>query len=350
MKKIKNKLSIIAASTTGLLVAGQSANAALWDDGGAIAEFSTAENWEADIFPGDLADNTKLAEINGVFTVERSVDSSVDRTFVNNGAVLNVTGGTHSDGRSGSSIRNFVGSEGSGTVNHSGGSWDIGHLLSVGGNGTGVYNLSGGSLSIFRGGNTLAGNPNTFGGSSGGSLSIGNGSGTGLVSITGGSLESRIGVEVGDRGTFEVLGDGSSSIGIGSNGSLDGHWWQDAGGVLSMGIGAGGITSIFIDDTGSGTTDPYARFEAGAVLDLDFFGTAAASGTWTLLELENQDIDDQGLVLAAGDAAAGWTFDIDNTGTNGLLTATFTAAPVPEPSSTALLGLGGLALILRRRK
>ena len=28
----------------------------------------------------------------------------------------------------------------------------------------------------------------------------------------------------------------------------------------------------------------------------------------------------------------------------------YTAAPIPEPSSTALLGLGGLALILRRRK
>lgn len=46
---------------------------------------------------------------------------------------------------------------------------------------------------------------------------------------------------------------------------------------------------------------------------------------------------------AAADAAGSWRAE----GWNFAVTAT---APVPEPSSTALLGLGGLALILRRRK
>ncbi len=39
-----------------------------------------------------------------------------------------------------------------------------------------------------------------------------------------------------------------------------------------------------------------------------------------------------------------------NQGINGFALATAVVNPVPEPSSTALLGLGGLALILRRRK
>ena len=286
-------------------------------------------------------------EINGAFTVERSADSTVERTFVNNGATLNITGGTHSDSRSGNTIRNFVGNSGSGTVNMSGGTWSIGHILGVGGNGTGVFNLTGGDLMIFRGGHTLAGNPNSFGGNSGGSLSVGRGSGSRLFNITGGSLATRIGVEVGDNGTFQVVGTGASSIGIGSNGSLDGHWYQQAGGILSTAIDSSGITAILIDDTGQDSVDPHARFENGSILDLSFSDTPERSGTCTLLELENNAIDDQGLILAAGDAAAGWSFAIDNSGTNGLLTATFT---VTDPSSTALLGLGGLALILRRRK
>ena len=39
-----------------------------------------------------------------------------------------------------------------------------------------------------------------------------------------------------------------------------------------------------------------------------------------------------------------------NQHTSGLSEVAFQVQPVPEPSSTALLGLGGLALILRRRK
>lgn len=344
--KIMNKELLAAVAMVTVCGVAQ---AALWDGGGVGDEFSTAENWDGDVFPGDLGLNAKLAEINGAFTVDRTVDSTVDRTFVNGGAVLNISTGTHSDNRSGNTIRNFVGSAGAGTVNMSGGNWNIGHITAVGGNGTGVFNLSGGDLDISRGGNTLAGNPNTFGGNAGGSLSVGYGSGTGLMNITGGSLATRIGVEVGDKGIFQVMGD-DATIGIGSNGSLDGHWWQQAGGVLSMGIDATGITTILIDDTGqAGDPDvnPYVHFQDGAVLDMSFFGTAATAGTWTLMELENNDIDDQGLVLAAGDAAAGWSLNVDNSGTNGLLTATYT---IPEPATLGLVAVfGGSVLFIRRR-
>ncbi|MEJ6573377.1 MAG: PEP-CTERM sorting domain-containing protein [Akkermansiaceae bacterium] len=45
--------------------------------------------------------------------------------------------------------------------------------------------------------------------------------------------------------------------------------------------------------------------------------------------------------LTVADVSIGW---------NHVAGVTFDTAPVPEPSTTALLGLGGLALILRRRK
>lgn len=51
-------------------------------------------------------------------------------------------------------------------------------------------------------------------------------------------------------------------------------------------------------------------------------------------------------------AAGTYNAPIGNTGLNfrRIVAAGFEAAPIPEPSSTALVGLGGLALILRRRK
>jgi hypothetical protein len=52
-----------------------------------------------------------------------------------------------------------------------------------------------------------------------------------------------------------------------------------------------------------------------------------------------------GVTVGAGDSLF-YVHQEDNAGgTSGLI-----VNPVPEPSSAALLGLGGLALILRRRK
>ena len=51
-----------------------------------------------------------------------------------------------------------------------------------------------------------------------------------------------------------------------------------------------------------------------------------------------------GITITSAESAGGTNFGIDNFQLNG------TIDPVPEPSSAALLGLGGLALIFRRRK
>lgn len=336
---MKNQLLIKAAAISSIFAATSAQGVTLtWDDGGIGSEFSTAENWDTDTAPTNADD----AVIDGSFTVERSVDATVDRTFVQGGATLNVTAGSHSDDRAGNTIRTFIGNGSTGTVNMSGSSiWNIGHILVVGsGNGgNGTFNLSGGELNVSRDSNALAGAPVKS------SLSIGTGNATGLMNITGGRLITRAGVEVNTGGTFQVVGTGASEIGIGSSGSLDGYWFHNSGGILRMDIGAAGVTKILIDEV-DGDAGQFVTFADGAILDLGFTGIPETGGTWTLMELENADMVDNGLELAAGDEAAGWSFNIDNSGTNALLTATF----VPEPSSAVLLGIGGLALICRRRK
>ena len=171
-----------------------------------------------------------------------------------------------------------------------------------------------------------------------------------MFGISGGSLQTRSAVRLLDTGTFSVLGSGATSIGIGSTGTLDGAWSQRAGGTLSAQIDANGVTPIFIDDV-DGNETIFAEFQNGALLDLGFHNVAPFEGTWTVLEAENTNITDLGLTLTATTLAnPGWSFAVDNSGANGLLTATFTASSIPEPSSLALLGLSGLMLAGRRRR
>ncbi|WP_372846134.1 autotransporter-associated beta strand repeat-containing protein [Pontiella sp.] len=292
-----------------------------WDGGGADNEFSTALNWNNDAIP---TNNT--GDINGAYTVERSVDITVDRTFVRGGATLNVTGGTHSDSQVGNTVRNYVGNDSIGTLNHFGGSWEIGHIVLVGsgsGSGNGTYNLAGGNLTIGRGGNSLMGVPG------GSSLEIGVGSATGLFEMTGGAFASRIGVGIGNGGTFSVLGSGPSRIGIGSIGTGDGDWNQAAGATLRVGIDAGGVAKILIDDD-EGDGGAYATFEAGSLLDVGFYNGMTNGGTWTVMEVEGTNIVDNGLAFASGVDTNVWSFNIDNSGTNGLLTVSAVGPAITE--------------------
>lgn len=321
-------------------VPGTSAQAALYTGAGIDDEYSTAANWDDNAVPA----SGSTQDINGAFTVERSVDSVAGRTFISGGATVNVTGGTHNDNQSGSGTRNFLGRGSTGTINQSGGDHLIGHLLSIGGggaNGNGAYYLTNGSLTIYRGSNSIIDGANPQGRPS---LEVSDeeAAGSGLFEISGGSLATRGGVGVGTTGVFSVVGSNATSIGIGSDQSLSGAWLQQAGGTLKAAIDAGGITSIFLDEVDAAPV--LAEFLSGSVLDLGFDGIAPIAGTWTLLEAENADITDGGLGLS-GATASGWSFDVDNSGANGLLTATYA---IPEPTSMALLVFGSLFLGRRR--
>jgi hypothetical protein len=197
------------------------------------------------------------------------------------------------------------------------------------GSGTGALDVTGGSFTIFRETGGL-------------SVTVGDG-GNGSVAVSGGSFSTRAGLDVGATGVFEVVGSGADAIGIGSASSVDGNWTQATGGVLQVGIDSGGLTTIVIHDEagGSGTS---ATFASGSILDVGFIDSPMA-GTWTVMELENADLTDNGLTLAPT-VSPDWSFNIDNSGTNGLLTVTF----VPEPGSMLLTSLGCLLVGFRRRR
>lgn len=342
MKKHVNKTTKIVTASALTLALGGAAQAAVWTGTGVGDEYSTPANWDDNTAPVGGTSGPATRNINTAVTVERSVDSTAGRTFVEGGATLNVTGGTHSDNRSGNTIRNFIGNNSAGTVNLSGGSWDVGHLTLVGsGNasGSGTFIQTSGSFSASRGGNSFMG---ITGGSS---LEVGVGSATGLYQISGGSLTTRIGVGVGPQGTFEVIGTGAATIGIGSNGSLDGSWNQDAGGVLKLGLNATGITPILIDvTTGTGSGGGNAIFNDGSILD-PYDAGGAATDVWTTVMTWEGVLTDGGLELSADALAAGWEKQVDGSNLQVRLAA------VPEPSTSLLAGLAMFAgLGMRRRQ
>ncbi|MBP8604226.1 MAG: hypothetical protein KBI46_00105 [Phycisphaerae bacterium] len=172
------------------------------------------------------------------------------------------------------------------------------------------------------------------------SMQVGTG-GAGIFQIDSGKFRTRAGVTVGSNGLFRVLGSDVTEVSIGDESTLDGNWTQNAGGILEFGIDAGGVTPIVIADKGGSGT--FAIFDDGSLLNLHFLD-APIAGTWTLMEVKNGFITDNGLMLAAG-VDPGWSFSIDNSGPNGLLTAAY----VPEPAAATLLGFGSL-ILLRKRK
>lgn len=177
--------------------------------------------------------------------------------------------------------------------------------------------------------------------SGGVSLQIGTG-GDGTLDMVKGKLRTRAGAILGANGTLIVNGSAVTEISIGDESSIDGNWVHNAGGLLDIGIDTGGLTPIVVADKGGAGT--FATLDSGALLDVGFLD-GAQNGTWTVLEIENGDITDNGLAFAAGVDTNIWSFAVDNSGANGVLTVT----AIPEPATIALIGMFGTGLFVARR-
>lgn len=338
------KFVIFTAGMISASISAQTTNFT-WDAGGSDTKFENPLNWRSGTVPVSTGKGSiqVVLDNGGTMTFDSASGNwTVDRMDISNGSVFNLMGGTFDHGQSGAVVRMNVGLVGRGsTVNQTGGNMLIGHMLRVGNKeASGTYNLSGGVLDIYRAGRSLIDAP------AGPSISLGPGKADGEMNISGGSLTTRFGVEIDSKATFKVLGTGASKIGIGLNPrSGFGTWYQK--GTLSVGIGPKGVTKIEL--IGNASKDQFVTFLSGSVLDLSFHGTNPYSGTWTILEVEDANIVDEGLLLSAATRRdPNWSFEIDNTGRVGRLNAKY--VDIPEPSMFGMV-LGGICLfaVLRRR-
>ena len=280
------------------ILSAQFLSAATTWNGGTSSNFGTAGNWSNNS-PGNAADDgsNNLATINNGDTVVLSSEHTGTNTY-------NLAVGGNS------------------TLNASANFTATGLTVQD----TGVVNLTDGAFTLPK---TSA---NNNGQGSNGTLSIQNG---GILNISGGShiFNERSTM----NGTFRVTGSNASirmnQIG-GGNGTFD--FVFDAVGVSGVYGNLGfswlsiGATSVIVD--GSSYTGGAASF---TLFDGHGAGNTPAASNFTITGLGDEGVD--------------WTLDITNN-PNGPLNDTVILNVIPEPSTTILLGLGGLALILRRKK
>lgn len=285
-------------------------------------EWATDSNWNSVSYPtsSDLATlnttaNLSVATPNSIQGIRVGTSGS-GRLQIGSHATLNAT--------SSANVTSYIGdgSSNEGYVLQEGGTVDINRLEIGRNSSTGTYHIHTGSLTITRDSGSF-------------SLFLGtdisqSGVGDGTFIISSGHFETRAGVYLGSTlggiGRFEVVGSHPSTIGIGSNGTLDGSWTQNAGSTISVRIDktAQGVTPIFIDDVGQ-TGGGNVVFENGALLEVDFTAGFVNGGTFTVMEWEG-NVTDNGLQFAPSVDTKIWSFEIDVA--NKRLTVTAAGNPV----------------------
>ena len=287
----------------------------VWDNSAGDNNYSNASNWVGTVAPVAGSSNYAVIDLAGsdkaIFSSGTSENIAGLRIgYEGTDGELHQTGGTlRATANSNGATR--IGRNGeTGTYLMTGGTASINAIqLGLGSSGSGNLTITGGDMLIARGAGT---------GISSLIVDFGSGSVEGNFEISGGSLETRGGVIIGNNGTFSVLGSAPTTIGIGSYSSVDGVWTQDAGGTLLCRITdtPAGITKIFIDDTGdAGAGDGNVTFADGALLDVGFLG-ASVEGEWDIMTWEGT-LTDNGLALAPGVDPSVWSFDFVDTDSSG---------------------------------
>lgn len=297
---MKNRTRIITAAIVAATLGAVSAQAANWTGAGGDGLWVTPANWDGGVLP--TGNDTASIATNLTVVFEDGNTNSFGRQFVNGGATFNLTGGKFSPQQPGNTVRDLIGdgSGQTGTVNQTSGYYGVGHLVAVGkSGGTGFYNLSGGTLNIGRGGNTLTGSPY------GASLSVGgNGS---IMHITGGTINTRVGVEIDTNAKLKLDGT-NATFTVGNAGSGDGTWYQE--GTLDLGISSNGITKILIDDPEDDGTSR-AIFAFGSLLDVELLDGWVPTGTqtWDVITCEGLMLNN-GMKWADAALTNNWSFKV----------------------------------------
>ena len=176
--------------------------------------------------------------------------------------------------------------------------------------------------------------------------------GAGLFEVSGGSVDVTAGsMTVNKTGTFRVIGSDATKVDLAGKSGADIKFDVKIGGTLNMQLDDSGITNIKVHNTYSVTNPNYdldgiATFESGSILDMGWeTGATPTVGTYLLLVADI--IVDNGLALKAGqDVADGGDWDIVwGTGSD-----TLSVTYVPEPATMVLLGLGGIGVLIRRKR
>ncbi|MDF7805973.1 hypothetical protein P4E94_00890 [Pontiellaceae bacterium B12219] len=205
--------------------------------------------------------------------------------------------------------------DGKGTLNVNGGILSLNALRMGLGGGQGYLNVNGGTFKIGRAwGNN--------------SMYIGYGS-AGTVTVKGGRLFTRAPVQVGfagGEGIFCVEGSEASEIGIGSEGTVDGAWYQNETGTLKIRVDAGGVTPISIinKDEPTGGFDGHVYFYDGALLDIDWMPGVTNYGTFDIMTWDGE-LMTNALAFSSNVDASVWSYEIVDAnldGTNDTLRAT----------------------------
>jgi len=141
--KLLLKLTLLAAWAVAPTSLGAS-----WDGEARDHKFSSAKNWSDNKVPAHKSTQYMLDNGDQVTLTQ---DSKFGRFAMNGGSVLNIVDGFHYRTRPGSKVRDMYFKESGGSVNQTGGTYRVGHLLVIGsGNAQqgGTYNLSDGRLWI----------------------------------------------------------------------------------------------------------------------------------------------------------------------------------------------------------